>query len=105
VEKIKADYLTKRDIMISAMREHFPEGCTWTEPEGGLFLWVTVPKHVSTKELLPKAIEQKVAFVYGQPFFPDGSGKNTMRLNYSNATHEGIVEGIKRLAKLFKDNI
>jgi 2-aminoadipate transaminase len=105
IEIIKADYLTKRDLMISTMREHFPQGCRWTEPEGGLFLWVELPKHLSAKELLPKAIDMKVAYVYGQPFFPDGSGKNTLRLNYSNATHEGIVEGIKRLARLIKENM
>jgi len=100
IEKIKADYLVKRDIMLAAMREHFPSGITWTEPEGGLFLWVTLPEHMSTQELFPKAIALKVAYVYGQPFFPDGSGANTMRLNFSNATHENLKIGIQRLAKL-----
>jgi 2-aminoadipate transaminase len=105
IEKIKQDYRAKRDIMLKTIRETFPEGIKWTEPEGGLFLWVELPQHMSAKELLPKAIERKVAYVYGSPFFPNGGGENTLRLNFSNATHEGIVEGIGRLAKLFKENI
>lgn len=103
IERLKVDYRTKRDIMLKAMEEHFPEGITWTHPQGGLFLWVTLPEHLSTKDLLDKAVELKVAYVYGSPFFPNGGGDNTCRLNFSNATHEGIVEGIKRLGKLFKD--
>ena len=91
--------------MLNTMRENFPEGVKWTEPEGGLFLWVELPNHMSAKELLPKAIEKKVAYVYGQPFFPDGSGENTMRLNYSNATHENIKKGITTLADLFRENM
>ncbi len=105
IKRICADYKVKRDLMIKTMRETFPEGIRWTEPEGGLFLWIELPEHMSAKELLPKAIEQKVAYVYGQPFYPDGRGHNTLRLNFSNASHEGIAEGIKRLATLFKDNM
>jgi 2-aminoadipate transaminase len=105
IEELKVDYKVKRDLMINTMRETFPDGIKWTEPEGGLFLWVELPKHMSAKELLPKAIELKVAYVHGEPFFPDRQGANTMRLNFSNATHEGIVEGIKRLAKLLKENM
>jgi len=105
IEKIKGDYLAKRNTMLEAMREHFPKDVKWTEPEGGLFLWVTLPEHVSTSALLPKAIEQKVAYVHGKPFFPDGTGDNTMRLNFSNATHENLVEGIRRLGVLFKENM
>lgn len=105
IEKLKADYKVKRDLMIKTMRETFPDGIKWTEPEGGLFLWVELPTHMSAKELLPKAVEMKVAYVHGQPFHPDGQGQNTLRLNFSNATHEGIVEGIKRLARLFKENM
>jgi len=105
IEKIKVDYREKRDTMLKAMKENFPEGVKWTEPDGGLFLWVELPKHMSTRDLLPKAIEKKVAYVYGQPFFPDGSGENTMRLNYSNATRENIVKGIKTLGELFRENM
>jgi len=105
IEKLKTDYKVKRDLMIKTMRETFPNGIKWTEPEGGLFLWVELPTHMSAKDLLPKAVEMKVAYVHGQPFHPDGQGQNTLRLNFSNATHEGIVEGIKRLARLFKENM
>jgi 2-aminoadipate transaminase len=105
IARIKPDYRRKRDTMLQAMRDVFPEGIKWTEPEGGLFLWVELPKHMSAKDLLPKAIELKVAYVYGQPFFPHGEGENTLRLNFSNATLEGIVEGIKRLGKLFAENM
>ncbi len=105
IERIKTDYREKRDVMLKAMEEHFPDGITWTHPEGGLFLWVELPSHMSGQDLLPKAIDLKVAYVYGQPFFPDGSGLNTLRLNYSNASHENILTGIKRLGKLFKDHM
>ena len=105
VEKIKVDYRIKRDTMVKAMEETFPEGVTWTHPDGGLFLWVTLPNGMSAKELLAKAVEMKVAYVYGVPFFPYGEGENTLRLNFSNATKEGIVEGITRLGKLFKENL
>ncbi|MFH1687279.1 MAG: PLP-dependent aminotransferase family protein [bacterium] len=106
IEKIKKDYLTKRDVMLSAMRRHFPDGISWTEPEGGLFLWVTLPEHMSAKEMLPEAVANKVAYVYGQPFFPNEErGANTLRLNFSNATHENIEIGIQRLAKLFREHM
>lgn len=105
IQRIIKDYRGKRDRMVETMRSSFPDGVRWTEPEGGLFLWVELPENMSAKELLPKAVAMKVAYVYGEPFFPDGKGQNTMRLNFSNATLENIEEGIKRLAKLLKDNM
>jgi len=105
IERIRKDYLVKRDTMLRAMKETFPEEVTWTEPEGGLFLWVTLPKEMSAKTLLTKAIEQKVAYVYGEPFYPNGGGENTLRMNFSNASLEGIVEGVHRLARLFRENM
>ncbi|RKX29122.1 MAG: aminotransferase [Candidatus Zixiibacteriota bacterium] len=105
IEEIKKDYLTKRNVMVKTLRETFPEGITWTEPDGGLFLWVELPKHISARELLPEAVKRKVAYVYGEPFYPNGGGENCMRLNFSNATLEGIVEGIGRLAELLKENM
>ncbi|MEW5796047.1 MAG: PLP-dependent aminotransferase family protein [Candidatus Zixiibacteriota bacterium] len=105
IERLRKDYLAKRDTMIKAMETSFPEGVSWTRPDGGLFLWVTLPKHMSAKALLFKAIERKVAYVYGEPFFPNGGGANTLRLNFSNASHEGITEGIRRLGDLFKENM
>ncbi len=105
IERIKADYLAKRNCMIQAMEQHFPIEVSWTRPEGGLFLWVQLPEHLSASKLLPKAINLKVAYVYGSPFFANGGGDNCLRLNFSNATLEMIVEGIKRLGKLFKENM
>jgi 2-aminoadipate transaminase len=105
IERLRRDYLAKRNTMTKAMSAMFPPEITWTEPDGGLFLWVTLPSHMSAKALFPKAIERKVAYVYGEPFFPNGGGTNTLRMNFSNASHEGIVEGVGRLAKLFKENM
>jgi len=75
-----------------------PPGVRWTHPEGGLFLWVTLPEQMDASALLPAAVKQKVAFVPGGPFHPDGGGVNTMRLNFSNATPEKIEEAILRLS-------
>jgi len=105
LERIKKDYGAKRNLMLKTMDETFPEGIKWTRPEGGLFLWVELPEHMSAKKLFDKAIALKVAYVPGGPFFPNGGGENTLRLNFSNCTHETVVEGIGRLAKLFKDNM
>lgn len=104
IEKIKADYRAKGELMLKTMEETFPSSITWTRPEGGLFLWVELPRGMSAKDLLPKAVEMKVAYVYGEPMFPNGGGENTLRLNFSNATRENIVEGIKRLGRLFSEH-
>lgn len=105
VERIKADYLSKRNAMLHALEQYFPTEISWTRPDGGLFLWLELPKHMSASALLPKAIEMKVAYVYGSPFFANGGGDNCLRLNFSNATLGMIVEGTKRLGKLFKENM
>lgn len=103
VKKISEVYKKRRDLMLESMEKYFPkDGVKWTKPHGGLFLWVILPEHIDTYALLEKAIELKVAYVPGSPFYSDGSGKNTMRLNFSNATEENIIEGIKRLGNLFK---
>lgn len=98
-------YGQRRHIMTAAMEEHFPRGVRWTKPEGGLFLWVIAPEKINTMELLDKAVEKKVAFVPGCVFYPDDSGHNTMRLNFSNAQPEMIQEGIKRLGRTFAEAI
>ncbi|MCK4385635.1 MAG: PLP-dependent aminotransferase family protein [candidate division Zixibacteria bacterium] len=105
IEQIKAAYGERRDVMIKAMTEYFPENVKWTEPEGGLFLWVELPSEVSATDLLQEALKQKVAYVPGKPFYPYEDKDNTLRLNFSNATPEMIIEGIKRLGKVFKENI
>ncbi len=102
---IRKTYRERRDVMIQALKEYMPEGVQWTEPKGGLFLWVTLPKAVNTTEIFPKAVEAKVAFVPGASFHPLGGGENTMRLNFSNTKPELTVEGIKRLAKVIKAHL
>jgi 2-aminoadipate transaminase len=98
-------YAGKREVMISALRRYMPEGVEWTEPEGGLFLWVRLPKKMDADALFPKAIENKVAYVIGSTFHCDGKGQNTMRLNFSYPSEAQIEEGIKRLANMVRENM
>lgn len=100
IDKVCALYRTRRDCMLEAMARHFPEEVKWTHPEGGLFVWVTLPEGVSSAERLPEAIAERVAFIPGDPFFHDGTGQNTMRLNFSNASLEQIKSGIERLGRV-----
>jgi 2-aminoadipate transaminase len=102
VRRLREVYKDRRDIMLEAMQEHFPADVSWTRPQGGLFLWVTLPESVDATQLLVKAIEHKVAFVPGAAFHPFGDGKNTFRLNFSNATPEAIREGIARLGEVLR---
>jgi 2-aminoadipate transaminase len=97
---IRRVYRERRDAMLAAMEEHFPPGVRWTRPKGGLFLWGTLPEHMDSGLILRAAIEEKVAFVPGAPFFPCGGGANTMRLNFSYPTPEIIREGIARLGRV-----
>lgn len=103
IRRLRARYREKRDAMISALERYMPEGVRWTRPEGGLFLWVTLPEGLDTERMLPKALERKVAYVIGSPFFVDGSGRNTMRLSFAIATRGQIEEGIRRLAEVVRE--
>ncbi len=105
IKKICDCYGNRRDLMVKTIHEYFPEGVKFVTPQGGLFLWMTLPNGMSAKELLKKAIEEKVAYVYGSPFFPNGGGEDTLRLNFSNASDDDIVEGTKRLGKIIKENM
>jgi 2-aminoadipate transaminase len=104
VNKIRATYKGKKDAMLSALQTYMPEGVTWTKPEGGMFLFVRLPENMNADEMFPEAIKENVAYVIGSSFHCDGSGKNTMRLNFSYPTKEEINEGIKRLAEVVKKN-
>jgi 2-aminoadipate transaminase len=97
LERIKAFYKERRDVMLRAIEEHFPPDAHYTRPDGGLFVWAELPTDVDTRELLLDAIQDKVAFVPGQGFHPDASGTNTMRLNFSNVPPDQLREGIRRL--------
>ncbi len=98
VKLIRHVYKERRDAMLEALKEFFPTEVTWTRPQGGLFLWVTMPDGVDSGRLLDAALRQNVAFVPGDPFYPGGHDGSHMRLNFSNATPEMIREGIRRLS-------
>jgi 2-aminoadipate transaminase len=105
IQLIRKTYKERRDTMLKALEEYMPEGVHWTHPKGGLFLWVTLPEGIDTNAIFNQAVEAKVAFVPGGPFHPLGGGENKMRLNFSNSKPDMIVEGIKRLAKVIKNNL
>ncbi|MBQ7998778.1 MAG: PLP-dependent aminotransferase family protein [Bacteroidales bacterium] len=98
LEKTIEMYRGKRDVMLASLEKYMPEGVTWTKPDGGLFLFITLPEGYDATELFHMALEQNVAFVIGEAFFCDGTGKNTLRVNFSFMDDAGIEEGIKRLA-------
>ena len=98
LEKTIEMYRGKRDVMLASLEKYMPEGVTWTKPDGGLFLFITLPEGNDATELFHMALEQNVAFVIGEAFFCDGTGKNTLRVNFSFMDDAGIEEGIKRLA-------
>lgn len=100
---VNSGYKVKKDAMLAALEKYMPEGVTWTKPEGGLFLWVRLPENISADEMFEDAVNKDhVAYVIGSAFHCDGSGQNTMRLNFSFATPEEIDEGIRRLAEAIK---
>ena len=103
IAKIKALYQKQAQAMMDAMDRYFPSSVKYTKPHGGMFLWVTLPEGVSAMSLFPKALEKKVAFVPGDPFYIGIKNANTMRLNYTNADCETIEEGIHRLGNLLKE--
>jgi 2-aminoadipate transaminase len=105
VKVIQETYRERRNAMLDALEEHMPAGVSWTKPNGGLFLWVTLPEKIDATEMLSEAIAEKVAYVPGEFFHPDASGKNTMRLNFSFCKPEVINEGISRLGKAFKKKL
>jgi 2-aminoadipate transaminase len=105
IKVIRKVYGERRDVMLAAMDRYFPPEVDWTQPSGGLFLWGTMPENLKSTEVLKDALEQKVAFVPGGAFYPNGGGENTMRLNFSYATPEVINEGISRLGKVLTNKI
>ncbi len=105
VSEVKNLYKTRRDAMLKAMEEFFPTEVSFTHPDGGLFTWVTLPKHMESRVLLAECIEKKVAFVPGEAFFVSEGNKNFFRLNYSCNDEETIREGIKRIAEVIKSHL
>ena len=105
IATIIAAYKQQRDTMVAAIEEYFPAEVRFTRPEGGMFLWVTLPEQLSALELFEHAVKENVAFVPGTPFFVNGGGTHCLRLNFSNADEDKIEEGIKRLGRIIKDRL
>jgi 2-aminoadipate transaminase len=106
VRRLRQVYKERRDTMLDALTEFWPEGCSWTHPQGGLFLWARVPESIDTREFLKTALEEKVAYVPGVNFYPNqDGGHNAMRLNFSYCRPSIIVEGIHRLGMALKRSL
>jgi 2-aminoadipate transaminase len=105
VKLIRDVYRKRRDVMLDALTELMPAGVNWTHPQGGLFLWATLPSGLNTTNLFPEAVAENVAFVPGASFHPNGGGENTMRLNFSYSPPDTIIEGIHRLSRVIKRHL
>jgi len=104
IKKVTRVYRRKRDVMLEAMGSSFPEEAEWNEPKGGLFLWVKMPEHVNTTEMLMESVGRGVAYIPGSNFFV-GPVHNYIRLNYSFPSEADIVEGIQILGNLLKEKV
>ncbi|MBV8712415.1 MAG: aminotransferase class I/II-fold pyridoxal phosphate-dependent enzyme, partial [Solirubrobacterales bacterium] len=98
-------YRRRRDVMLDALAEHFPREARWTHPQGGLFIWATLPGYIDTTDLLARALQDDVAFVPGRAAFVDGRGGSSMRLNFSGVSEEAIREGIRRLGEVVREQV
>ena len=103
IATLRATYSARHDHMLAALSREMPDTVTWTRPEGGMFIWLTLPPHIDVTDLLAQSLKtERMAFVPGRAFFADGSGTNTLRLSFSCADHTKIDEGIKRLGRLIR---
>ncbi len=105
IPEIVKFYKPRRDAMLEALEEYMPEGIEWTKPDGGMFIWVTLPEGIDTKLMAEKAISRGVAYVPGEAFFAHREVKNTMRLNFTYVPEETIREGVKRLGEVIKEEV
>ncbi|MDO4711592.1 MAG: PLP-dependent aminotransferase family protein [Peptostreptococcaceae bacterium] len=105
IQKIIDLYSKRKNLMVETMKKEFPSNVSWTDPEGGLFLWVMLPEGANARDIAVKALEQKVAYVPGGSFYPVGGHENCFRMNYSCMSEEKIVEGIQRLGKVLKEEL
>ena len=106
MQKFLKYYSQRRDAMLEALEEHFPAEAAWTHPEGGFFVWVTLPEYVDATSMLAEALDHGVIYAPGDSFFPDGKrGRNCMRLNFSYESPENIREAIRRLAEVVEDRL
>ena len=106
VDDLCGIYRSRRDAMLEALERHFPEQATWTRPQGGMFVWATLPSYIDTSDLLAKALRENVAFVPGAAAYVDGRrGRNSMRLNFSGFDEDEIREGIRRIGKVVGEQV
>ncbi|MHB9002868.1 MAG: aminotransferase-like domain-containing protein [Coriobacteriia bacterium] len=105
LQALTRTYAERRDVMLASLEEHFPPEATWTRPEGGFFIWVQLPEFVDTKTMLAEAVDRGVTYVPGDGFYPDGSGRNCMRLAFCYADPAKIDDGIRRLAEVLEDRL
>ncbi|HEY1275122.1 MAG TPA: PLP-dependent aminotransferase family protein [Thermoleophilaceae bacterium] len=105
VESLTGIYRARRDTMLDALAEHFPPQAEWTRPAGGLFIWATLPDFIDTTDLLARALRDNVAFVPGEAAYLDGSGRSSMRLNFSGSNEESIREGIRRIGEVVSEQV
>jgi 2-aminoadipate transaminase len=98
-------YRRRRDVMLDAMAEHFPREAEWTHPQGGLFIWATMPEYIDTTDLLARALQEQVAFVPGRAAYVDGRGGSAMRLNFSGVGEDQIREGIRRIGEVVREQV
>jgi 2-aminoadipate transaminase len=105
IDKIREVYRRRRDLAIKTMEEEFPDGVTFTRPQGGLFAWIKLPPGINARDVLKKCLEKNVAFVPGGSFFPNGGNENTFRINFSNMPEDRIIEGLKIIAGVLREFI
>lgn len=105
IRKLNALYHKRRDLMLSLLEQEFPKGSSWTHPQGGLFIWVTVPEQIDTAKIMPQVVARKVAYIPGHSFFADGGVTNTLRLNFSNASEEKIITGMKLMGEVLREQV
>jgi 2-aminoadipate transaminase len=98
-------YRRRRDVMLDALAEHFPREAQWTHPQGGLFIWATMPDYIDTTDLLARALQEKVAFVPGRAAYLAGRGGSSMRLNFSGVPESAIREGVRRIGEVVHEQV
>ena len=105
IDSLCGVYRSRRDAMLEALDEYFPAEATWSRPDGGLFLWATLPSYIDTTDLLAKALRENVAFVPGAAAYVDGRGGSSMRLNFSASHEDEIREGVKRIGRVVSEQV
>jgi 2-aminoadipate transaminase len=105
VDELRELYHRRRDVILDALAEHLPAAASWTHPQGGLFIWVTLPDYIDTTDLLARALAENVAFVPGEAAFADGRGQHSLRLNFSSSADDDIREGVRRIGKIVAEQV